>query len=314
MVYFDSFLEKEIFHAGIMRLTSVSYSLLWWRFMPRKKSNTQSFTGIDENSGSPAYIGCAGWSLSSQVQHHFPALGTHLERYASVYSAVEINSSFYRPHRAATYSRWRDSVPEMFRFSVKVPRSITHNLRLRNIDDELDRFLEAAGNLDCKLGCLLVQLPPSLHFEPAVAEQFFFKLQSSVAADIVCEPRHTSWFSAAASDMLAELKTSRVIADPPITLHQAAAPYSETVYIRLHGAPIIYHSSYSENYLASLAAEIENHKNMGRRVWCIFDNTANGAAQPNALFLMAALRANKIIPSILREDPIGPVSRIPLSN
>jgi uncharacterized protein YecE (DUF72 family) len=240
------------------------------------------------------YIGCAGWSLSSAVQENFPAQGSHLERYAAVLPAVEINSSFYRPHRAATYARWRDSVPESFRFSVKLPRTITHNLRLHNVDDELQRFLDAASHLGDKLGCLLVQLPPSLQYHPAVAGRFFDKLRSATAADIVCEPRHATWFASAAIGMLADFGIARVSADPPIVKQPGRMLYMDTVYIRLHGAPIIYHSAYSDEYLKRLATEIENHKNSGRRVWCIFDNTASGAAMPNALFVTASLRQNQL--------------------
>lgn len=110
------------------------------------------------------YIGCAGWSLSSAVAAAFPAAGSHLQRYAAVLPAVEINSSFYRPHRPATYARWRDSVPENFRFAVKMPRAISHEHGLRDAEEPLDRFLAEAGMLERKLGCLLLQLPPSLQF------------------------------------------------------------------------------------------------------------------------------------------------------
>ncbi|HYW08000.1 MAG TPA: DUF72 domain-containing protein, partial [Longimicrobium sp.] len=112
----------------------------------------------------PAWIGCAGWSLPRVEQERFPAEGTHLERYAGRFPAVEINSSFYRPHRPATYARWGESVPPSFRFSVKVPKAITHTLRLRAAAEPLAAFLAEAGALEEKLGCLLVQLPPSLHF------------------------------------------------------------------------------------------------------------------------------------------------------
>jgi uncharacterized protein YecE (DUF72 family) len=69
------------------------------------------FSQEQEQSPEPPVIlvGCAGWSLSSAVAPEFPGAGSHLERYARVLPAVEINSSFYRPHRAATYARWRDS-------------------------------------------------------------------------------------------------------------------------------------------------------------------------------------------------------------
>ncbi|HEY9423039.1 MAG TPA: DUF72 domain-containing protein, partial [Thermoanaerobaculia bacterium] len=77
-------------------------------------------------------VGCAGWSLPRAEQAEFPETGSHLERYASRFGAVEINSSFHRPHRPATYARWSASVPASFRFSVKVPKTITHGLRLRD--------------------------------------------------------------------------------------------------------------------------------------------------------------------------------------
>ena len=70
-----------------------------------------------------------------------------LQRYATRLDAVEINSSFYRPHRASTYARWADSVPTHFRFSVKLPRSISHDARLHQAGPLLDAFLAQAGAL-----------------------------------------------------------------------------------------------------------------------------------------------------------------------
>jgi uncharacterized protein YecE (DUF72 family) len=239
----------------------------------------------------PLYIGCAGWSLASSVQHNFPAQGTHLERYSRVLSAVEINSSFYRPHRAASYARWRDSVPDTFRFSVKVPRSITHQSRLQNARSELLQFLDAASNLKHKLGCLLVQLPPSLRFVPSIARGFFSELRSVVEADIVCEPRHLTWAAPEAEEILDQFRIARVAADPPAVPMPASASYMKTVYVRLHGAPVIYHSVYSDEQLNRLAMELANHIKSGRRVWCILDNTASGAAIPNALSLVAQFNA-----------------------
>jgi len=77
------------------------------------------------------FVGCAGWSLPREQWPAFAAEGTHLQRYASRFNAVEINSSFYRPHLPKTYARWAQSVPPGFRFSVKVPQRITHELRLQ---------------------------------------------------------------------------------------------------------------------------------------------------------------------------------------
>src|ERR687895_1486073 len=88
------------------------------------------------------YIGRAGWSLSRTEQAHVPAEGgSILERYARRFPSVEINSSFYRPHRPTTYARWGACVRPHFCFSVKVPKRITHELRLIAAEPVLDEFL-----------------------------------------------------------------------------------------------------------------------------------------------------------------------------
>jgi uncharacterized protein YecE (DUF72 family) len=202
---------------------------------------------------------------------------------------VEINTSFYRPHRPDTYARWRESVPGDFQFSVKMPRTITHELRLQQVDEPLHRFLEETSHLKEKLGCLLVQLPPSLRFDSAIATSFFDKLCSHTDVSIVCEPRHRTWFEPEASSMLESFGIARVIADPSPIDWESPSVKADTVYVRLHGSPVIYHSAYSDEYLDKLAAEFADEQRHGHNVWCVFDNTASGAAVPNALSLMARL-------------------------
>src|SRR4051812_3495039 len=107
-------------------------------------------------------VGTAGWSIPSGSADAFPAEGSHLERYAAGLSAAEINSSFYRPHRRATYAKWAAAVPPDFRFSVKLPKTITHDSRLMDCSALIARFGEEIGGLGEKLGPVLVQLPPSL--------------------------------------------------------------------------------------------------------------------------------------------------------
>jgi uncharacterized protein YecE (DUF72 family) len=140
-------------------------------------------------------IGTAAWSIPKEHASPFPVAGSHLERYAAVLNAVEINSSFYCPHRTATYERWAASVPEDFGFAVKVPKAITHECRLKDVDDMLDRFLSEVGGLGSKLGPLLVQLPPSLNFHGGIADRFLSELRNRIQGSIVCEPRHVSWFT-----------------------------------------------------------------------------------------------------------------------
>jgi uncharacterized protein YecE (DUF72 family) len=236
----------------------------------------------------PAYVGCAGWSLPREQQPRFPAEGTHLERYAARFPAVEINTSFYRPHRPSTYARWAESVPEGFRYSVKIPRSITHTARLAGAEAELDRFLEEARALGDRLGCLLIQLPPSLQFDAAVAGAFLRGLRERFEGAVACEPRHASWFGEEAGALLVESRVARVAADPA-RVPEAGEPggWPGLVYYRLHGSPRIYYSAYSEEYLDGVAARMRAAD--GGAAWCIFDNTASGAATANALDLLERL-------------------------
>jgi uncharacterized protein YecE (DUF72 family) len=252
-------------------------------------NSAHDFFPFDEQDGSRRiFIGCAGWSLPTAVQEFFPRGGSHLERYAAVFPAVEINSSFYRPHRGATYARWRDSVPDAFRFAAKMPKAITHELRLRQADALLEKFIGEVDHLVPKLGCLLIQLPPRLAFDAADAQAFFAALRKLTGTALVCEPRHPTWFDRAAADLLARFDIDYVAADPPVApLPERAG--AKTIYMRLHGSPEMYCSAYSNDYLRQLADTIHNAAGAGHQVWCVFDNTARGAAQPNALTLLKQL-------------------------
>src|SRR3954454_9883513 len=122
-------------------------------------------------------VGCAGWSIPKAHASHFPETGSHLGRYAQRFRAVEINSSFYRPHRPSTYARWAAETPEHFEFSVKMPREITHKRRLIDATEPLDHFLAETAELGSKRGPLLVQLPPSLIFRDRAVGTFFAALR-----------------------------------------------------------------------------------------------------------------------------------------
>jgi len=234
-------------------------------------------------------VGCAGWSLPKTVAADFPVDGSHLERYSAVFPTVEINSSFYKPHKPETYARWADSVPPGFRFAVKVPRAITHDARLVDIDALLARFQNEAGMLGDKLGCLLVQLPPRFGFVDAPARDLFAQLRDRFGCTVAFEGRHPSWFAEPATELLRECDVVRVIAHPAAG---QAGPHESTsttaAYVRLHGAPRIYYARYALEEIAAWRAELDRQVAAGRTVWCIFDNTAEGFSVPNALEMMRA--------------------------
>jgi len=230
-------------------------------------------------------IGTAGWTVPRKVADRFPVEGSGLERYAARFDAAEINSTFYRPPRPGTLERWAAATPEGFRFAVKLPKAITHERKLVDCGELLARFLDQMGELGSKFGPLLIQLPPSFAFDATVAGSFFEDLRSSRFEGLVaCEPRHPSWFGEEAGRLLADARIARVAADPAC-VPEAAEPggWTELGYWRLHGSPRMYWSAYAPEFLEALAARVK--ASAAAEVWCVFDNTASGAAAENALAL-----------------------------
>lgn len=233
-------------------------------------------------------IGTAGWAIPRTVAAAFPTEGSSLERYAARFDAVEVNSTFYRSHRPATWARWRQTTPESFRFAVKAPRAVTHLARLVGAQSAMAAFLDEVSQLSVKLGPVLVQLPPSLVFEGRIAGAFFEDLRGRFDGAVVCEPRHPTWFAGEADALLTDLRVTRAAADPACHA-KASEPggWPELVYVRLHGSPVMYRSSYGEERLAGLADQLSDSRAI--EAWCVFDNTTSGAAADNVLRLAALL-------------------------
>lgn len=231
------------------------------------------------------HIGCAGWNIARQNIAHFDREGTHLERYSRTFNCCEINSSFYRPHKYSTWERWSASVPEEFRFSVKLPRTITHDAELKCGSADLAAFFKQVTFLGEKLGPVLIQLPPRCVFDHVTAKHFFGRIREQHGGEVVLEARHPSWFNPQTDDLLKEFSIAGVAADPacvPAAGHPMG--FRQLVYFRLHGSPRCYYSAYSDKLLKALARRIVKLAKESR-VWCIFDNTAVGLAVPNALQL-----------------------------
>ena len=244
-------------------------------------------------------VGTAGWSIPGASTHHFDSAGTLLQRYANRLGCAEINSSFYRPHATATYAKWRESTPPDFRFAVKLPRTITHDLALEDAREPFVAFLHQTEGLAEKRGPVLVQLPPSLAFDEAVVRRFFELVRGLYNGIVVCEPRHATWFSPAVDSLLETYAVARVAADPaPVAAAADPAGWPGVVYFRLHGSPRKYWSRYDEEFLATRATAIRRIVSADE-VWCVFDNTASGAAAENALQLSERLA---IIGALSRSD------------
>lgn len=242
-------------------------------------------------------IGTAGWTLPPSDAARAPGSGTHLERYARVLPCAEINSSFHRSHRLTTWQRWAASTPPEFRFSVKLPKTITHIAKLVIEPAALDAFAAEIAALRDTLGVILVQLPPSLALdETCPTSEFFEALRDRIARPIALEPRHPSWFTPAAEALLRDHRIARVAADPPRDprAQPGALPqpggWRGLTYYRLHGSPRMYYSPYEHEDLARLAEQIRQSA-AGPDTWVVFDNTAAGRAFGNALELQALCTA-----------------------
>lgn len=225
-------------------------------------------------------IATAAWSIPKTVAAAFPEEGSGLARYAAVFDGVEVNSTFYRRHKVSTFERWAASTPEGFRFAVKIPREITHRRAMADIREPYATFLQDIAALGGKRGPLLCQLPPSLRFDPVRLEAAFDTMRALDRGPLVIEVRHGSWASEDAIGLLRRYSIDRVLADPaPVW---PASDFREAPrYVRLHGKPTVYYSSYSGAEIAAFSALL------GADSWCVFDNTASGAAIRNALTMRA---------------------------
>ncbi len=149
-------------------------------------------------------IGTAGWSIPRAAAFRFGSAGTHLERYSRRLRCAEINSSFHRPPAAPTYAKWRNGTPSDFRFAVKMPRTITHDLKLQDARDPFVTFLAQTDGLAEKRGPILVQLPPSLSFNASVVTRFLDMVRKVYKGPMVCD---ATWFSPAVASRCAVMES-----------------------------------------------------------------------------------------------------------
>lgn len=243
---------------------------------------------IVNSSAMQVRCGIAGWSNPPSHKALRSPTQSHLQYYAEHFACVEINSSFYRPHRKSTYAAWNLDTPAQFLFSVKMPRTITHESGLRDCRHEIAAFFGGIEALQPKLGVVLIQLPPSLEFSASHVRAFFKSVPRLPGSRLVCEPRHASWFTGDADLLLAKLEVSRVAADP-VKFATAIQPGGDPgfSYFRWHGSPRMYYSSYSQARLHGFVAQVSALAS--RSTWCIFDNMALYAAWDDAMGFQATL-------------------------
>lgn len=143
------------------------------------------------------YVGCSGWSYSSWKGPFYPVdldNSEWLNYYSHVFDFVEIDSSFYRIPTAFTVKNWLKKTPDNFRFTAKFPKVITHDKRLKNVENELEIFFSQIDPLQEKTSALLIQLPPSLGIVEGLEALREFVPELDNRFRYAVEVRNNSWF------------------------------------------------------------------------------------------------------------------------
>jgi len=179
------------------------------------------------------WVGTSGYNYQEWKGSFYPEDITDkrmLAYYAERFSSVEINYTFYRMPTARILANWARETPEHFVFALKAPRRITHDQRLRSIEDTLASFCEIAKTLGPKLGPLLFQLPPFLKKDVELLEVFLHDLPTGLRAAV--EFRHASWHADDTYEVLKRFGVALCVADSEerTTPFEVTAPFG---YLRL---------------------------------------------------------------------------------
>ena len=236
------------------------------------------------------YIGTSGWHYDHWRQRFYPEKlikAKWLEFYASHFTTVELNNSFYRLPSEAAFANWRDSSPANFIFAVKVSRFITHIKRLKNTEEALEKFVAGAKILGGKLGPLLYQLPPNMHRNDDVLESFIIGLPRGMKH--VFEFRHQSWLDDTVFEILRKYNAGLCVFDMP-SFGCPLVATADFAYVRFHGSTRIYSSCYSDEELAGWAKKLVDLAVNLKTVYVYFNNDAEAFAVRNAISLRGYLK------------------------
>jgi uncharacterized protein YecE (DUF72 family) len=230
-------------------------------------------------------IGCSGWQYPHWRGRYYPAgvpARAWLEHYARDFDTVELNGTFYRLPEIATVAEWQRRVPDGFIFAWKASRFLTHNKKLKDPREPLDRMMERTRPLGDKLGPILYQLPPgwSLNLERLGA----FMQALPRAGRHAIELRHSSWYDPRALDLLESARVALCIHDMPGSEsgRRSVGPF---VYVRFHGAGERYGGAYGERVLSGWGRWITEQAASGQDVYAYFNNDAEAQAPRDAAML-----------------------------
>lgn len=202
--------------------------------------------------------------------------------YSSLFNSLEVNSSFYKIPMERTVRRWAEETNEGFRFTFKLFKEITHN-KFRIIDETLvEKFMQAISGAGNKMGCLLIQFPPSIVYNKVYLKRLLdvIKLHDLInRSSISVEFRHPSWYREDTYELLAAYNATMVIQDMPKSATPIVEPWTDFIFLRFHGPAGDYRSSYEDDVLLDYAQLIQEWMSEGKTVYAYFNNTMGDAFQ-----------------------------------
>lgn len=240
-----------------------------------------------------AHIGTSGYLYSDWRGRFYPPTLPQrkwLEFYATRFSTVELNVTFYRLPQEETFRGWNERTPETFRFAIKGSRFITHVKRLKDVQDPLRLFLKRARLLREKLAVVLWQLPPSMRVDLKRLERFLMWLGSYKRIRHVLEIRHPSWLIPETLRLLQQAEAALCQTDwPSCPVYEE--PLTDFAYVRRHGAGgFLYGGRYSRDTLSEDATSLRRWLRQGREAFVYFNNDQHAYAAMNARQLIELVR------------------------
>lgn len=231
------------------------------------------------------YSGTSGLNLPVPRSQYPPEFAgkSRLTYYASLFNSIEINSIFYKLPRTSTVANWREMVPDHFRFTFKISKTITHVKGLNFTAKDVDNFVSIVENIGEKKGCLLAQFPPSLKVEKINELQNLLEALGEATHnrnwDIAIEFRDSSWYEREVYELLDEFNVALVIHDIPKSATPLTNVKSSFIYLRFHGPEPRYRGDYPDAFLKQYADYIKECIKDKKTVYAYFNNTVGAAVK-----------------------------------
>ena len=247
------------------------------------------------------FIGTSGWMYKDWGERFYPPdmKQGFLSFLAQEFTTVEVNSSFYHLPRPTTFAKWKSETRDDFIFAVKLSRFITHQKKLVDCREPLERFLSSAKEFGEKLGVILIQLPPRLAYDIELLKTFLADLRAAcrktkVSTRFALEPRHKSWLECLPEIRKTLQKEKIALVFPHSAKISSVPPEDENiladfVYIRFHGPSEFAASRYGTKLLKPWAERIAKWQRKGLKVFVYFNNDINGHAIDDARTLKGLL-------------------------